>query len=145
MTERLHPRACLVCPPGTRQPCARCGSRFQHVHITIHDRTGASIASEAACRACLTRFVPTDPETQPPSDDILDDPVARQIVEVIADHIDIHGVPPSWRHLSVTCGVAMTTIANRLARLEEAGWLRRTRKIARGITLIHRPHNSQVT
>jgi repressor LexA len=58
------------------------------------------------------------------------------ILEAIRRAIAAHGVGPTVREITAACGLASTSAAAyQLARLEELGYIRRNRAIARGIVL----------
>lgn len=46
---KLGPRACALCPTGTRQGCYRCGARDRHRHVDVYDRHGTPLGSAVAC------------------------------------------------------------------------------------------------
>jgi repressor LexA len=52
----------------------------------------------------------------------MNDPIDDQTLKVIADYIDEHGWPPSYRDIGLGIGAtAPSTIVNRIRRLVERG------------------------
>ncbi len=76
---------------------------------------------------------PLGPEDREPSPDGLS-ARQRKILQVIKDHVDSRGYPPSMREIGEVVGLySPSSVAYQLKALEEKGWIRRDPKLPRAI------------
>lgn len=65
--------------------------------------------------------------------------------QAIADYHLRHGYAPTFRELMATCGLSSTSVAEyHVSRLEAAGVVRRTARVARGMVLLRYPRGQEV-
>lgn len=59
-----------------------------------------------------------------------------QVLRAIHDYQHIHGWAPSYRELSEIAGIALNTVHYHVARLADAGWIRRKAGVPRALAAV---------